>query len=150
MKFTHTKVITFTLLSVLSCARLNPETDPMMVAIEQAKGNHLVHFSNRTGSFWSGETRAYTNHWSTGFYRYRERLFGELVLLKLSGAEDRYRVRKEGGKWTLRRNDQPFEAEAATLHYRDPASQTKAARWPLWEAVDFPVDQRIYKSQHKP
>lgn len=72
------------------------------------------------------------------------------VRLKLSGAEDRYIVRKERGKWMLRRNDQKFEAEETRLYSGDPEGQQGAARWPRWEADRFPVDQRSYKSQLKP
>src|SRR5690606_19785967 len=40
--------------------------------------NHLVHFSNKSGSFWSAETNKLNNHWSTGYVSHRERLFGEI------------------------------------------------------------------------
>lgn len=39
--------------------------------------NHLVHFSNKSGTFWVGETRKETRHFLMGLISYRERLFSD-------------------------------------------------------------------------
>jgi glycogen debranching enzyme len=72
------------------------------------------------------------------------------VALQLSGREDRYVIRQERGRWTLRRNDQKYDAVPASLPLWDPESQGGAAPWPLWDSEPFQVDQRRYKSQLNP
>lgn len=52
-------------------------------------GNHIIHYSNKSGSFWSAETHKLNNHWSTGYVSHRERLFGEIEWLLNGSSYDR-------------------------------------------------------------
>lgn len=57
--------------------------DPKMTElplIVKDSGNHIVHFSNKAGSFWAAETRRYQSHWSTGYVSHRERIFGDVSI----------------------------------------------------------------------
>ncbi len=69
------------LLILLTNCKPTPAGDKgSLPVIEKNSGNHIVHFSNKKGSFWSAESRNYNSHWSTGYVSHRERIFGDISI----------------------------------------------------------------------
>lgn len=77
--------LTITGIIFTGCTSNNDKVLPDLPVIVKDSGNHIAHFSNKRGSFWSTETRNYNSHWSTGFVSHRERLFGD-VSIEVDGA----------------------------------------------------------------
>ncbi len=81
MKITRLLFFIIPLLTVMSsCSTPDEQVAVDLPRIEKDSGNHLVHFSNKKGSFWSAESRKYNTHWSTGYVSHRERIFGDVSI----------------------------------------------------------------------
>lgn len=52
-----------------------PQSD--LALIPKQGANHLLHYSNKTGSFWVGESNKETHHFLMGLISYRETLFSD-------------------------------------------------------------------------
>ena len=61
-----------------NCAPSRDTVQTTLPSIEKSSGNHILHYSNKNGSFWSFESRNYFSHWSTGYVSHRERIFGDI------------------------------------------------------------------------
>lgn len=61
---------------------VNPSSDfDDFMRIKTENGsNHLVHFSNKTGTFWVGETNKETRHFLMGLISYRETIFSDYAI----------------------------------------------------------------------
>jgi len=69
------------LLVLLTNCNPSPEGGKSQLpVIEKSSGNHIIHFSNKMGSFWSAESRNYNSHWSTGYVSHRDRVFGDISI----------------------------------------------------------------------
>ena len=66
---------------MISCQDSSDRGSATYPQIISTGGNHIIHYSNKSGSFWSAETHKLNNHWSTGYVSHRERLFGEIEWL---------------------------------------------------------------------
>jgi glycogen debranching enzyme len=80
MKITRLLFFIPALIVFTSCTSSPVEKPFGLPSIEKSSGNHIVHFSNKTGSFWSTESRNYNSHWSTGYVSHRERIFGDIYI----------------------------------------------------------------------
>lgn len=65
--------------------------------------NHLVHFSNKTGTFWVGETNKETHHFLMGLISHRETIFSDYSLYLNNRKLERESASIEYYPWLLKR-----------------------------------------------
>jgi glycogen debranching enzyme len=80
MKITRLLFFLPLLILLSNCTSSSEQTLVQLPTLEKDTGNHLIHFSNKRGSFWSAESRKYNSHWSTGYVSHRERIFGDIYI----------------------------------------------------------------------
>jgi glycogen debranching enzyme len=80
MKITRLLFFLPTLILFSNCTTTTKREMTELPVIEKTSGNHIIHFSNKKGSFWSAESRSYNSHWSTGYVSHRERIFGDIFI----------------------------------------------------------------------
>ena len=70
----------FLILLILQLMSAQNTSNDNFVIRPQKGANHLLHFSNKTGSFWVGESNKETRHFLMGLISHRETIFADYNL----------------------------------------------------------------------
>lgn len=79
------------------------QPQPDLTLYPKSGANHLLHYSNKTGSFWVGESNKETHHFLMGLISYRETLFSDYQWKIDSKTLSRENAKVEFRPWELER-----------------------------------------------